>query len=702
MSFRNSKESNNNVYIPNAKGLRKIFGSSGYSFELCLMEFIDNSMDCDAKNITVYLHLDPQDTSLQSISVEDDGNGMNFQLLQNAIAFAKSNKNQCDNNIIGCFGIGMKSAAITLATQLFIISKQQNEYVYCLCDWQQMDQNNSFAPTLIGYKQNPDDIEHCVIRKYAQKLQNNTNGTIISLTDITNTFRCITTNESYNLKFQLEEHYKNLNEYNLYLKANIDKFDYKEKLQTYNALYTNPKNKGYFYIDKTKIMVFTNNNNKLQIVEDISTSNHIRKEYYCTKPKNKETTTIQIQSRNIDKNKYKYLKYNKIKQTTKTNGTQYRYVCTPYGKNDFQSSQIKGTIDLKFVYLRNAIKNMDIKKSKAPRNRRYGFSVIRNNRQIQTCNDWNINTINEAYGLQWKSEIKFDSKLDDIMNLTFKKNVDNLPNHKIVETIIGITLLQQWKVIDHTRRTISENQKKMTNKTGIKNLQKYTEKERQNLQYIENVFNWKHCEDDDPLFQKYTEWKNAFVNKLENNSMYVKDSVSKPKILKNVNDDNNHNNIITKYGDKKQLTKKLFVNNNSKPVELYNHHLQKFEYSDGNDVISNQIQIVSKSISTHTPKQKEPKENNEQQQQHTKKKTTNFNNNNNNTKITSMITTNQKYNDNEEINREQALEIIRNYGAVILEDTLNGDDIKSKQQVFDVICNWLKESTNICTLQELN
>lgn len=105
------------------KSLFPKLGSSGYSIPQALAELIDNSIDARVETgmeISINLFSD-------KITIADRGVGMDFDEIKNAIILAKSDK----VGKLGEFGLGMKTACLSLGTAFKIISKklwEEKEY----------------------------------------------------------------------------------------------------------------------------------------------------------------------------------------------------------------------------------------------------------------------------------------------------------------------------------------------------------------------------------------------------------------------------------------------------------------------------------------------------------------------------------------------------------------------------------------------
>lgn len=109
----------------NAGKLLNAVASIGYDVEVALCDLMDNSFDAEAKN--VYLHIeelyeDGEATEFVSkYIISDDGCGMDESSLINA--FTLGSDRNYGNGSLGKFGLGLKSAGLSLGDKITIVSK---------------------------------------------------------------------------------------------------------------------------------------------------------------------------------------------------------------------------------------------------------------------------------------------------------------------------------------------------------------------------------------------------------------------------------------------------------------------------------------------------------------------------------------------------------------------------------------------------
>jgi len=97
----------------------------GYSLETAIADIIDNSITANSKNIHVRFSWNNANPWL---AVIDDGHGMDYDELINAMRFVSQNPlEKRDNKDLGRFGLGMKTASISQCRCLTVFSKKNSK-----------------------------------------------------------------------------------------------------------------------------------------------------------------------------------------------------------------------------------------------------------------------------------------------------------------------------------------------------------------------------------------------------------------------------------------------------------------------------------------------------------------------------------------------------------------------------------------------
>lgn len=97
------------------EGLR----DTGYDFNTAVADIIDNSIAANAKNVNILLQMDPAGEVF--VYIADDGCGMNFDELKNAMKYGSAKRGSRAS--LGKFGLGLKTASTAFCRCLSVISR---------------------------------------------------------------------------------------------------------------------------------------------------------------------------------------------------------------------------------------------------------------------------------------------------------------------------------------------------------------------------------------------------------------------------------------------------------------------------------------------------------------------------------------------------------------------------------------------------
>lgn len=113
--------------IEPSTNMMDVLGHSGYTFETAIADIIDNSIAAHAKNINIYFNVKCEKPYLYIL---DDGDGMDFQKLHQCIVPAFKDINDIRNeDDLGRYSLGLKSASKSFCNQLYVCSKEKNKKV---------------------------------------------------------------------------------------------------------------------------------------------------------------------------------------------------------------------------------------------------------------------------------------------------------------------------------------------------------------------------------------------------------------------------------------------------------------------------------------------------------------------------------------------------------------------------------------------
>lgn len=107
---------------PHAKMLLVALRSVGYRNETAIADIVDNSVSGAATEIELYFDWDNR-----RIIIADNGFGMDYQELMDAMEIGSADPNEMrPSEDLGRFGLGMKTAAFSMAKNLLVISKKNS------------------------------------------------------------------------------------------------------------------------------------------------------------------------------------------------------------------------------------------------------------------------------------------------------------------------------------------------------------------------------------------------------------------------------------------------------------------------------------------------------------------------------------------------------------------------------------------------
>lgn len=158
---------------PDASSMIETFRAIGYSIDTAIADIIDNSITAEAKNIWVdYIWKGPNTV----LSILDDGNGMNNEeLIQAMRPGSKNPLFTRDNDDLGRFGLGLKTASFSQTRKFSVFSKRVDGKIW-LWSWDLDYVNKSQSWKLIKYC--PEESN------WTEKVEQLTSGTCVIWWDI--------------------------------------------------------------------------------------------------------------------------------------------------------------------------------------------------------------------------------------------------------------------------------------------------------------------------------------------------------------------------------------------------------------------------------------------------------------------------------------------------------------------------------------
>ena len=138
--------------IPDPESLLESIRSVGYSLKEAISDLIDNSISANASRINVIIDLE----NAGEFHLLDNGDGMDHQKLVSSFRLGSTNpKTTRDENDLGRFGMGMKTASLSQCRSVTVTSKQNNTIVSRTLD---LDEVSNLKKWVIGEKEDQRDI----------------------------------------------------------------------------------------------------------------------------------------------------------------------------------------------------------------------------------------------------------------------------------------------------------------------------------------------------------------------------------------------------------------------------------------------------------------------------------------------------------------------------------------------------------------
>jgi HSP90 family molecular chaperone len=128
-------------------------GKVGYSLRDAISELVDNSIDARNKEKKLRINVDLDEFS-KEVSIKDNGSGMTKEEARDAIILGKSTK----KGKLGFFGLGLKTAALSLGNILTIKTKQKNSNEEYLIEFDrnEFERLNNWELSVKSYPSNDD------------------------------------------------------------------------------------------------------------------------------------------------------------------------------------------------------------------------------------------------------------------------------------------------------------------------------------------------------------------------------------------------------------------------------------------------------------------------------------------------------------------------------------------------------------------
>lgn len=156
--------------IPPAKSLIQGLRCIGYNFSTALADIIDNSISANAKHIQV---LSSPDEGEPYVAIFDDGHGMGFKDLDNAMTLGSDRDEKEDSEYeLGRFGLGLKSASFSQCLKLTVASKNCNRINAMRYDLKKIQEKNEWILDIL-------DSDEISALPEIELLESSSSGTLV-------------------------------------------------------------------------------------------------------------------------------------------------------------------------------------------------------------------------------------------------------------------------------------------------------------------------------------------------------------------------------------------------------------------------------------------------------------------------------------------------------------------------------------------
>ena len=161
-------------HMPDYLDLLNAFRKLGYSTTSAIADLCDNPYDAGATKC--WVSMKKGDNVIEDIVISDNGSGMTQYELQKALIPASTGRIRKYTDELGCFGVGMVSAGLSLGNKIEVYTLGSEGAFYSYIDWDEKFLTNN--PVNVIRRCTPDEVA-TVIKPY---LHGSTNGTVVWIT----------------------------------------------------------------------------------------------------------------------------------------------------------------------------------------------------------------------------------------------------------------------------------------------------------------------------------------------------------------------------------------------------------------------------------------------------------------------------------------------------------------------------------------
>lgn len=178
--------------IPPSTNIINVLGSTGYSLETAMADILDNSIAANAENISIRFSINHSEND--AVEIIDDGTGMSLETMKQAAIIANiSQYDDREDQDLGRFSMGLKSASMSFCNRLYIISKEKGKTMNAVClDFEEISKSQNWNAYVVDLPEYKDRI--------------NESGTVIVWKKLKFTDRSLTNTEMNRKIASLETH----------------------------------------------------------------------------------------------------------------------------------------------------------------------------------------------------------------------------------------------------------------------------------------------------------------------------------------------------------------------------------------------------------------------------------------------------------------------------------------------------------------
>lgn len=149
--------------------------NTGYSNISAISDLVDNSIDAEATKIHIKLQLSPQNLQDSQVIVADDGYGMSWETLRQAMRLGSDVFHDLGRDL-GKYGMGLVTASISIGRRLTVISRKDGLTNTAIQDLDTIIERNRFEISLRPATESESEL-------FDQETGNATSGTVVIISN---------------------------------------------------------------------------------------------------------------------------------------------------------------------------------------------------------------------------------------------------------------------------------------------------------------------------------------------------------------------------------------------------------------------------------------------------------------------------------------------------------------------------------------